>query len=176
MKLVKIYANGSPPKSTESGQRLLCGPAADLSFLLAARGLCIETAISAKKTALTPNGRRCAFPLKCGQITNTTAGHLTTMGALQPSSNITEQATRCPWLLYTMIHHISARCVPPPSLPCAMPSWTIACRVWHCTAPWHALPMRIPYTYDQGSCNIMYTYTRLLRSTHQKANSTGSCH
>ena len=27
--------------------------------------------------------------------------------------------------------------------------------------PWHALPMRIPYTYEQGSCNLTYTYTRL---------------
>ena len=107
------------------------------------------------------------IPLKCGQIiTKTAAGHLMTTGALQPSSNITEQATRCQWLLYTMAHHISARRVPPPSLPCAMPSyaWTIAsaCRVWHCTAPWHALPMRIPHTYEQGGCNLTYTYTRLL--------------
>jgi len=37
-------------------------------------------------------GRRCAFPLKCGQNTKTTAGHLMTMGALEPSCSIIEQA------------------------------------------------------------------------------------
>ena len=36
--------------------------------------------------------RRCAFPLKCGQNTKTTAGHLMTMGALEPSCSIIEQA------------------------------------------------------------------------------------
>ena len=152
--------------------------AADLIFLLDARGLCIENNTSAKKTSPIQNtanpklalrGRRCAFPLKCGRITKTTAGHLTcamgpAAGALEPSSNITEQENRWQWLLYTMVHHISARRVPPPSLPCTMPSWAItwcACRVWHCTAPWHALPMRIPYTYEQRGCNLTCTYTRL---------------
>ena len=73
-----------------------------------------------KENSANPNpalrGRRCTFPLKCGQNTKTTAGHLMTMGALEPSFNITEQANRRPWLLYTMMQHTSARRVPPPSL------------------------------------------------------------
>ena len=106
-------------------------------------------------------GRHCAFPLKCGQIIKTTAGHLMTMGALEPSCSIIEQANRWQWLLSIMVQHMPSIRVPPPSVPCAMPSWTIACRVWHCTAPWHALPMRIPYTYEQGSCDLTCTYTGL---------------
>ena len=50
-------ANGSRPKSTESGPRFLGSPSADLIFLLDTRGLCIENNITAKKTALTPNWR-----------------------------------------------------------------------------------------------------------------------
>ena len=127
----------------------------------------VENNIPAKKISLIPNwrGRRCAFPLKCGRIAQTAAGEFMAMGALEPSSNITEQAARCQWLLFTMSQHTSSRRVPPPSVPCDMPSWAIACRVWHCAAPWHALRMRIPYTYEQGSCNLTCTYTRLQRST-----------
>ena len=125
---------------------------------------------------LAPRGRRCAFPLKCGQITKTAADHLMAMGALKPSSNITEQGSRWQCLLCTMMHHISAKRVPAPSLPCDMPSWANACRVCHCIAPWHALHMRIPYTCEQGGCNLRCTYTRLQQSTYQKANITGPCH
>ena len=48
--------------------------------------------------------KRCSFPLKCGQITKTAAGHLMAMGAPEPSSNITEQANRWQWSLSIMIH------------------------------------------------------------------------
>ena len=50
-------ANDHRPKSTESGPRVLGSPSADLIFLLDARGLCIETNRSVKKTALIPNWR-----------------------------------------------------------------------------------------------------------------------
>ena len=153
--------------------KIFRSPSADLIFLLDAHGQHHIREASSGNPKLA--GRRCAFPLKCGQMTKTALGHLMTIGALEPSSNITEQENR--WLPYTMmVHRISTRRVYPPSLPCAMPSWTIACRVWHYTAPWQPLPMCIPYTYEQGSCKLTYTYTRLLQITYQKANSTGSCH
>ena len=67
-------------------------------------------------------GRRCSFPLKCGQITKTTAGHLMTMGVLEPSCSIIEQANRWQWSLSSMIQHMLSIHVPPPSVLCAMPS------------------------------------------------------
>ena len=51
-------ADGGRPKSTESGPRVLGSPSADLIFLLDAHCLCIESNITAKKTALIPNWRR----------------------------------------------------------------------------------------------------------------------
>ena len=95
-------ANGSRPKTTESAQRFFGGPSADFIFLLDARGLCIDSNISAKNPKLALRGRHCAFPLKCGQITKTAAGNLMAiaMGALEPSSNIAEQENRWQWLLY----------------------------------------------------------------------------
>ena len=105
-------------------------------FLLDARCLCIESNITAKKTALIPNWRG-AFPLGCGQNTKTAApaGNLMHMAmgarALGPSSDITGQ-----WLIYAIVQHMPARGVPPP---CAMPSWAIAYRVCHCAAPAHGM-------------------------------------
>ena len=86
-------------------------PSVGSSFLLDPRGLCIENNISATKKAPIPNWRcagaaRCAFPLKCGQITKTKAVNLMALGALEPSPSITEQASRWQWLLYTMVHHM----------------------------------------------------------------------